>query len=376
MKVFEVFSSRLAYRALTAVAAFGIAAAVQAAAPPPGTVVATLSDPTPGVGEQYGAEVNATKKFLAVGAPSGSETGLLPTGVVYLYDTKTFTQQAVFETDGTVADNGSSFGAAISLGAKDILIGNPTFGDTLTTKPKEGAADLYDLKTHLLKQRYPNPDASPVGDEFSSSVLNTKKFYAIGAPGDDAGAVDSGVVYTFDPKSLSTTPNQVLLPSLFKADQHFGHSLALAGTTLAVGAPSVESSFDSGSVYLFETKTFTSAGIKTASTPNPGDRFGESLAGGKLLAAGSPGYDLDGSNPNTGAAFTLDLKKGITVRVQNPSPDFGDEFGYSVAWIGKNLLVGAPGDDTNAVDSGRAYVFNSVGTLIQTIPCPTPTSNA
>jgi len=379
MKVFEVFSSRLAYRALTAVAALGIAAAVQAAAPPPGTVVATLNNPSPAPGEDFGAEVNASKKFLAVGAPNGTETGLLPTGVVYLYDTKTYTEQHAFETDTVTTDTNTSYGAAISIGAKDILIGEPGSGDSTTTptdingSTSAGSAWLYDLKTFALKQHYLNPDPDD-DDDFSSSVLDSKKFYAIGAPGDDAGTTDSGVVYTYDVKTLSTTPTHILLPSQQIEGQHFGAALALAGTTLAVGAPSTESSFDAGQVYLFETKTFTSAGIKTAIASNPGDRFGESLAGGKQLAAGAPGYNLDISTPNTGAAFTLDIKKGTTIRMQNPSPDYGDEFGYSVAFIGKNLLVGAPGDDNTGVDSGRAYVFNSAGLLLQTIENPNPTA--
>src|SRR5436190_525998 len=42
----------------------------------------------------------------------------------------------------------------------------------------------------------------------------------------------------------------------------------------------------------------------------------------------------------------------------NPNAASGDQFGYSVAFVGANLLVGAPFADVGGTDAGAAYLFD------------------
>jgi hypothetical protein len=56
---------------------------------------------------------------------------------------------------------------------------------------------------------------------------------------------------------------------------------------------------------------------------------------------------------------------------QRPTPAEGDQFGYSVAAIGENVLVGAPGVERDKFTVGAAYLFDSGrGKLLQTFPTP------
>jgi hypothetical protein len=58
--------------------------------------------------------------------------------------------------------------------------------------------------------------------------------------------------------------------------------------------------------------------------------------------------------------------------IANPSPDAGDGFGQSIALSGGRALVGAAGDDSEASNAGRAYLFNAgSGALLQTLTSPT-----
>ncbi|MBC8872796.1 MAG: hypothetical protein H8E44_25465 [Planctomycetes bacterium] len=58
---------------------------------------------------------------------------------------------------------------------------------------------------------------------------------------------------------------------------------------------------------------------------------------------------------------------------RNPKPGIGDEFGRSIAVIGEDVLVGAPADDTDATDAGIVYVFDgSTGRLLRTFHNPEP----
>ena len=59
---------------------------------------------------------------------------------------------------------------------------------------------------------------------------------------------------------------------------------------------------------------------------------------------------------------------------ENPSPGYAEQFGQ-VSIDGNRVLVGAPGDDTTGLRSGRAYLFDaSSGELIHTFENPSPAS--
>ena len=63
----------------------------------------------------------------------------------------------------------------------------------------------------------------------------------------------------------------------------------------------------------------------------------------------------------------------LVLTLTNPTPAVGDGFGSSVAAVGNNILVGVPNDDTNAVNSGAAYLIDgTTGALLLTFTNPTP----
>jgi hypothetical protein len=90
--------------------------------------------------------------------------------------------------------------------------------------------------------------------------------------------------------------------------------------------------------------------------------------------------DAGASNGNPGSLL-LD-PKDITITDANsplatflkPNPSSGDRFGYSVAGIGTNVLIGALFDDPGGVtDAGSAYLFDgTTGALLQTFNNPAP----
>jgi hypothetical protein len=56
--------------------------------------------------------------------------------------------------------------------------------------------------------------------------------------------------------------------------------------------------------------------------------------------------------------------------IPNPSPGLSDNFGFAVAVSGSRLVVSAPYDDTGALDSGMAYVFD-LASATPTVPVAT-----
>jgi len=63
----------------------------------------------------------------------------------------------------------------------------------------------------------------------------------------------------------------------------------------------------------------------------------------------------------------------LLLSISNPKPSENANFGYSVAAVGDNILVGCPYDDTGARDAGAAYLFSGLtGKLLRTFSNPTP----
>jgi len=143
-----------------------------------------------------------------------------------------------------------------------------------------------------------------------------------------------------------------------------------------------------GSVYLFDGNT--GALLLTINNPTPGfDFFGRSVAStpdGNVIV----GAWLDDTGAvDAGSAYLFDVSTcdnaaGSTpgdnvceipeLTINNPTPEITDEFGWSVASTPDgNIIVGAAGDDTGAVDAGSAYLFDgTTGALLLTINNPTP----
>ena len=73
-----------------------------------------------------------------------------------------------------------------------------------------------------------------------------------------------------------------------------------------------------------------------------------------------------------GNAHIFDLDGNLKITLQAPTPQIQGWFGVSVAIHGDIILVGEPGADIgDLTDAGRAYIYNSDGSLHATILSPT-----
>lgn len=161
-------------------------------------------------------------------------------------------------------------------------------------------------------------------------------FVAIGHPGAPASASAGQVEVT----ASDATPSGA-----------FGASVAISGSSVAIGAPSQT---QSGAVYIFK-RTHGGAWQQSAEvTPPDGqtdDAFGASVSFvGKTLVVGAPRHAS-----SSGTVYIFGLSHGRWTLVQelsptNPRPGLST-FGFSVSLSGKNLAIGRQGG------SGDAYIF-------------------
>lgn len=264
------------------------------------------------------------------------------------------------------------FAFSIAGVGENVVIG--AFHDDPQGIDNAGSAYLFDAAgNYLLTFNNPDPTA---GDEFGFAVAGIGDNVLIGAGrntvAEQAGA---GSVYHFDGVTgelLQIFDNPDPAP-----EDRFGDSIAVIGTnSVVIGARLDDTgAIDAGSVYVFDVGDPEKPLLKI-NNPNPadGDQFGFSLAvAGTNIIVGAPFTDSDTGVINAGAAYLFDSNTGENLfTFTNPEPVANDRFGNSVAGVGANVIIGAP-NEAGTTEPGAAYLFDgATGTLLQTFNNPNP----
>jgi hypothetical protein len=158
----------------------------------------------------------------------------------------------------------------------------------------------------------------------------------------------------------------------------YGASVAVVSNRLLlVGDPGVDpNGLDSGAAYLHDLGDGIFTLLRTFLHPAglAGSKFGASVAAlGNNAIIGAPGESFE-----SGAVYYFDSLTGVSLPTfLNPTPAGGDRFGFSISIVGDKVLIGAPGDDTLGTDAGAAYLFDAAtGELLQTFFSPSPLAGA
>jgi hypothetical protein len=163
-----------------------------------------------------------------------------------------------------------------------------------------------------------------------------------------AGAPDSEAAYVFV-RSGTTWSQQAKLTG----PGGFGASVALSGLTAVVGSPAENSGAGAAYVFTRSGTTWSQQAKLTAADGAADDSFGSSVAlSGSTAVAGAPG-----KNANAGAAYVF-TRSGTTwsqqAKLTAAHGAANDNFGNSVALYGATAVAGAPFRNANV---GAAYVF-------------------
>ena len=194
-------------------------------------------------------------------------------------------------------------------------------------------------------------------DSFGFSVAISGTTVVVGAPGH---AENAGRAYVFTKTAGVWEQTAELKGSDTTAHDGFGDSVAISGTDIVVGAPGHAFGTGGGRAYVF---TKTSIGWKQAaelksSDTVVGDEFGFSVANsGTTAIVGALGH------AGGGRAYVFTKRVAVwkqTAELKGSDTVAGDWFGISVAISGTTVLVGADG---HAFVAGRAYVFTKRATV-------------
>ncbi len=267
----------------------------------------------------------------------------------------------------------------------------------------------------IAQEAYIKASNTGVADQFGRSVSISGDTMVVGAPTEDSNAsgvngdqtdnssIFSGAAYVFVRDSSGWSQQAYLKASHNGSTDNFGFSVSVSGDTLVVSAVGEESNATgvngdqvnnsadlSGAAYVFHRvgTTWTQQAYLKPSVTNPGESFGHSVSvSGESIVVGAPGEDSNATGINgdptnnsaqsSGAAYVFTRSGSIWshqayLKASNTAAQ--DQFGASVTISGDTIVVGAPGEDSNATgingnqgdnstgSSGAAYVFIRTGT--------------
>lgn len=186
---------------------------------------------------------------------------------------------------------------------------------------------------------------------------------------DHSGVTDAGAAYIFVRTGSGWSQQAKLIASDAADADHFGISVEISGDTAIVGAAldDIGTDVDAGSAYVFvrNGSTWSQQAKLTANDGAAGDFFGWKAAlDGDQLLIGAP-MDDRAAGADVGSVYRFVRTGGVwnqLAALLASDGAAGDQFGGAVLLSGNLAIVGAAKDDhPNRVDGGSTYLFNQVG---------------
>lgn len=202
------------------------------------------------------------------------------------------------------------------------------------------------------------PDGLQPSDQFGSEIAMSDAYIAIGAPSVDIdGALNAGRVFVYDAVTRDLI-HTLESPSPGTNDE-FGESIAISAGTLFVGCRNDDGVMDdAGAVFVYDMQSGLLVDELFSHTPEVAERYGSEVAvSGAYLFVGAINDSEMVSFGGSVSVYDLGTLAHVTTLFpEDPQPSVS--FGFSLAAIESQLVVGAPRADRMGTDSGEVYLFD------------------
>jgi hypothetical protein len=337
----------------------------------PGRIVAQQADLLPLDGQQYsffGQSIAVSGDTVVVGSPGYSDDmGNEVPGYAYVFvkpptGWMNMIQTAELKASDQGSEAGNGFGTSVAIAGDTIVVGAPGVSEVyIFVKPAGGWKNM--TETSIVTDRLNGTDAFGCAVAINASG-NT---IVIGA---DEAETARGVAYLAVEPSGGWQSMEAPTASLTASDgvrnDLFGNSVAIDGSTVAVGAFGKPYPQDYGAAYVFvEPATgwtsMTQTAELNAAVPILRGSLGTSVAIlGNTVAAGA--YGGTGSQPAGNVYVFVEPGGGWQNMTETARLTDGntveDDLGSSVAMNDYGILAGAPLDTVNGnMQQGSDYAF-------------------
>jgi hypothetical protein len=271
-----------------------------------------------------------------------------------------FVQQAELAPAAMIAGDGTAVLEGVSFDSETAILGYTELIGSGAPAIGFGAFAFFrDVFGNWAQQASLPTGNAASGDTFGSSSAISGDWAAVGAT-QIAAATDGEAFLYYYHYHNGWVLTQTLAPSDLTHGDSFGSAMFMVGDWLFVAA--VDQASSKGAVYIFQNQSGTWVQVQKLIGVSAGDQFGYSISSdGVTLAIGATQNSTAGGYVKlyTLVSGVWTLKQTIT----DPAATVGDDFGNGVSVSGELLVVGTPGDTS---DAGAVYAFtNTTGTFLQ-----------
>ena len=274
-----------------------------------------------------------------------------------------------WELQAQVSEAEGSYGWAVAIGSLHLrgnphaaIVGAPNNSDR---GDSAGAAFVYAPSGGTWKQQGKlTADDAAATNNFGHAVSIDGNTAIVGSPKSDDAGKNSGAAYIFVRDGPTWKQQAKLLPNDLGGSDAFGEDVFVSGRTVVVGAPQHSHSglrFP-GAAYVFvrEGTTWVQKAKLTADDAAKSDRFGHSVAmSGNTITVGAPLHDTP-AGKDAGVAYIF-VPDGDSwkqqVMLMPAKAEASNQLGFGVATTGNIAIVGAPARNEGARAAGAAYSF-------------------
>ncbi len=317
--------------------------------------------------DRFGQAVAVYHDLIVIGASLADVNGLSNSGAAYVYRR----HAGVWAYEGKLAASDPAandrFGLAVAAGESGIAIGAPR--EERQGGMDQGAVYTYFYANSVWTQNAKLVASKPGSSDWFGFHLDMEgTILAIGSQNDDTpgGGVDAGSVYVYNFQNAAWVQTQLVRALDGSVGANFGASVAINGDIMAVGAErdTTPGIGRTGSAYVFARQSsgqWLQQAKLVSTSPAADDFFGSSVGvSGSTVIVGAEKADLNGDvdagmvlpyelNGNVwipGAAFNTGLRQG------------NEFFGSDLAFANGLLVVSAPFVDLpDIADAGSAFAF-------------------
>jgi len=263
-----------------------------------------------------------------------------------------------------LADDGANsdyFGWSVAIDGDTAVVG--AFNDDDNGNASGSAYVFMRSGSGWIQQTKLIANDGASGDYFGHSVAINGDTIVVGAYFDNDNGSASGSAYVFIRSESGWVQQAKLIADDGALGDYFGRSVAIDGDTAVVGAFADDDNGNaSGSAYIFirSESSWNQQAKLIAGDGEYGDLFGWSVAiSNDTIVVGAHYDDVNGIIA-AGSAYVFARSENGWIQQAKLTIDdstIGDFFGWSVAISGDTILVGAHYDDDNGDASGSTYVF-------------------
>ena len=302
----------------------------------------------------FGHSASLDGDTALIGATGHFATGMIQgAAFVHVRSSTSWTQEAMlYPVDGYLDE---LFGFSVSLSKDTALVGAPFKSDLAH---HAGAAYVFvRTGTAWTQQAKLVPADSTIFDYCGWSVALDGGTALIGAKGRNDGA---GAAFVFTRTGTLWQEVAKLEPTVSSGLGNFGWNVSLSGDTALVG----QWNYHQGEVHVFvgNSGSWARQAVLAPEDPSSTADFGCGIdVSGEVAVVGARYFQ--GIGINSGAAYEF-VRSGTNwtrmTRLLASDASAGDVFGTSVSLSGRQMMVGAVGDDPTGtgVATGGVYVFD------------------